>query len=239
MATYDISKTQMLQASSIYNYGNSANSNNLTFNNISTLERLETRNTFTDHKLTYTHKWNERNVVLFKTRYFSNDIPQNYGINDYLMGDLFAFDAERMQNDAKNSKSFFGTEADFKLRQKQGDLIEFQVGYSHESQNINTLFSLFDVNKTAYLPEDFQSDSYFGLHDLYAKSGYMWQMRKIKLGANAEAHQLFNRFDSGDSEKHKITFTSIRRLILIGRLNLHTLYRLFTIYVFKILISHK
>lgn len=201
LATYDISKTQMLQASSIYNFGNSNNSNNLTFNNISTLERLETRSTFTDHKLTYTHKWNERNVVLLKTRYFSNDIPQNYAINDYLMGDLFAFDAERMQNDAKNSQSFFGTEADFKLRQKSGDLIEFQIGYAREKQNINTSFSLFDVNNTAYLPEDFQSDSYFGLHDLYAKSGYMWQFKKIKLGANAEAHQLFNRFDSGDSEK--------------------------------------
>ncbi|HLV46075.1 MAG TPA: outer membrane beta-barrel protein, partial [Flavobacterium sp.] len=205
LANYDLSKTQMLQASSMYNYGNSNSSNNLTFNGISTLERLQTRNTFTDHKLTYTHKWNDRNVVLLKMRYFSNDIPQNYHINDYLMGDLFDFDAQSMRNDIQNSKTFLGVESDFKLRQKNGDLIEFQVGHSYEKQKVKTRFQLFD-DTTTFLPDDFQSNSDFGLHDIYAKSGYTWDFGKAKLGANAEAHQLFNRFNSEISEKKQNYF---------------------------------
>ena len=80
-------------------------------------------------------------------------------------------------------------------------LVIDRTNWQFGKQNINTKFSLFDSNNIAFLPGDFQSNSHFGLHDLYAKSGYMWQMRKVKLGVNAEAHQLFNRFDSGDSKK--------------------------------------
>lgn len=205
LATYDVSKTQMLQASSVYNYGNNDNHNSLTFNQTSTLEKLETRQTFTDQKLTYTHKWNDRNAVLLKMRYFSNDIPQNYHINDYLMGDLFAFDAQRMSNNIQNSKSFLGAESDFKLRQKNNDLIEFKVGYSYEKQRVKTLFALFNESDT-FTPDDFQSNGSFGLHDFYAKSGYTWRIKKVKLDGFAEAHQLFNSFETNTSEEKQNYF---------------------------------
>src|SRR5690554_6833160 len=117
LTTYDISKTQMLQLSSVWNQGNTNNYNDLTFNGTNTLERLETKNTFFDQKATYTHQWKNRNAVLLKARYFSNKIPQLYNIDDYLMGDLFSFDADAMNNDIKNEKTFAGLEADFKLRQ--------------------------------------------------------------------------------------------------------------------------
>ncbi|HLV15041.1 MAG TPA: carboxypeptidase-like regulatory domain-containing protein, partial [Xanthomarina sp.] len=46
LTTYDISKTQMLQLSSVWNRGTTNNYNDLTFNGTNTLERLETKNTF-------------------------------------------------------------------------------------------------------------------------------------------------------------------------------------------------
>lgn len=205
LGTYDVSKTQMLQLSSVWNQGNTHNFNDLTFNGTNTLERLETRNTFFDQKLTYTHKWKDRNVVLLKARYFSNKIPQFYTIDDYLMGDLFSFDADAMNNNIKNEKTFAGLEADFKLRQKNNDLIEFQVGYEHNDQIMNTVFSLFD-DEVAFRPEGFQTDSSFTLGDLYAKSGYTWKWNTFKISGRAEAHQLFNQFTSLSSNKKQNPF---------------------------------
>ncbi|WLD23150.1 carboxypeptidase-like regulatory domain-containing protein [Flavobacterium dauae] len=205
LATYDVSKTQMLQLSSVYNQGNTNNYNNLTFNGTNTLERLETKNTFFDQKITYTHKWKDRNVVLLKARYFSNKIPQLYNIDDYLMGDLFAFDADAMNNDIRNEKTFAGLEADFKLRQKNNDLIEFQVGYEHNDQSMNTVFQLFNDN-VAFRPDGFQTNSSFTLGDLYAKSGYTWKWNTFKISGRAEAHQLLNQFTTLNSNKKQNPF---------------------------------
>ena len=205
LATYDVSKTQMLQIGSVWNQGNTNNYNNLTFNGTNTLERLETKNTFFDQKVTYTHKWKDRNVVLLKTRYFSNKIPQLYNIDDYLMGDLFSFDTVAMNNDIRNEKIFAGLEADFKLRQKNNDLIEFQVGYQHHNEAMQTAFQLFEENNMIK-PHDFQTDSSFTLGDLYAKSGYTWKWNTFKLSGRAEAHQLFNQFKTLKSNKNQNPF---------------------------------
>src|SRR5690606_17034374 len=205
LATYDVSKTQMLQLSSVWNQGNTNNYNNLTFNGTNTLERLETKNTFFDQKITYTHKWKDRNVVLLKARYFSNKIPQLYNIDDYLMGDLFSFDADAMNNDIRNEKTFAGLEADFKLRQKNNDLIEFQVGYEHNDQSMNTVFQLFNDN-VAFRPDGFQTNSSFTLGDLYAKSGYTWKWNTFKISGRAEAHQLLNQFTTLNSNKKQNPF---------------------------------
>lgn len=205
LATYDVSKTQMLQIGSVYNQGNTNNYNDLTFNGVNTLEKLQTKNTFFDQKITYTHKWKDKNVVLLKGRFFTNKIPQFYNINDYLMGDLFAFDADAMNNHIKNDKTFAGLEADFKLKQKNDDLIEFQVGLEHSKQSMNTIFNLFD-DGIAFRPEGFQTDSSFALTDLYAKSSYTWKWNTFKLSGRAEAHQLFNQFETLNSNKKQNPF---------------------------------
>lgn len=205
LTTYDISKTQMLQLSSVWNRGTTNNYNDLTFNGTNTLERLKTKNTFFDQKITYTHKWKDKNVVLLKARYFSNKIPQLYNIDDYLMGDLFSFDADAMNNDIKNEKTFAGLEADFKLRQKNNDLVEFQLGYQHDEQVMNTVFQLFDDN-VVFHPDGFQTDSSFTLDDLYAKSGYTWKWDTFKISGRAEVHQLFNKFETLNSDKKQNPF---------------------------------
>lgn len=205
LATYDLSKTQMLEVSSVWNQGTTNNYNDLTFNGVNTLEQLKTRNTFIDQKATYTHQWKGKNAVLLKARYFTNKIPQLYNIDDYLMGGLFPFDADAMNNDIQSEKTFAGLEADFKLRQNNNDLIEFQVGYKHNEEAISAFFQLFD-NGTAIRPDGFQTQSSFIFGDLYARSGYTWKWTNFSISGRAEAHQLFNKFTSLESDKTQNPF---------------------------------
>ncbi len=203
--TYDISATQMLQFSTIYNHGNALSRNDLTFNGIQTIETLDTKNSFFDQKATYTHKWKDRNVVLIKSRFFSNDLPQYYQINDYLMGDLFPNSPNALDNTFVNNKIFGGIEADFKLRQTKGDLISFQVGYLHHSEKINSQFRLFE-KELVYQPQDFQARVHYILGDLYAKGGYTWKFDTWKVGVKIDIHQLYNKWESTQNTQTSMPF---------------------------------
>ncbi|RWW91629.1 TonB-dependent receptor [Flavobacterium cerinum] len=195
---YDISATKMFQASTTLNKGSNDFRNSLIFNGTSTREELDTKNTYFDQKLTYTHKWNDRNVVLLKGRFLSDRLPQQYGINDYLMGDLFAYgNISSIGNNVQSKKQYAGLQADFKLKQKNNDLIEFAIGFNDNRNDLTTRFSLFTSSGTI-LPDDFQSQSHYNVGDLYASSGYKWNFGKFSIGANANMHQLFNRFVSTD-----------------------------------------
>jgi hypothetical protein len=192
----DISDTKMLQSLSTFNSGSNVFRNDLTFNGVSTREQLETRNTYFDQQLTYTHKWNKRNVVLLKGRFLTDRLPQHYGVNDYLMGDLFQYDSiNAVGNDTRSNKQYAGLQADFKLKQKNNDLIAFTVGYDNNHDNLNTQFRLFTENE-AILPNDFQSRSTFNIGDFYAQTGYSWNLSKFSIGGNLNIHQLFNRFEN-------------------------------------------
>ncbi|OYQ43252.1 hypothetical protein CHU92_03600 [Flavobacterium cyanobacteriorum] len=197
---YDISATQMLQTLSTFNSGSNTFTSDYTFNGDSTRERLETGNTYFDQQLTYTRKWKSRNVILLKSRFLTDRIPQEYGIDDYLLGGLFPNDnISAIGNAVKSSKQYAGLEADFKLKQKNSDLIAFTVGYQYNRDNLATRFSFFADGATTE-PQGFQSDTEYTVGDLYAKSGYTWKIKKISLGANFNAHQLFNRFENTNGE---------------------------------------
>jgi len=196
----DLSATQMLQSLSTFNYGKGSFRNHLIFNGVSTREELETNNTYFDEQLTFTKKWNDRNVVLLKTRFLTDRIPQQYGINDYLMGNLFPQEnILAVGNDIKSSRLYAGLQADFKLKQKNDDLIAFTVGFENNNDRLVTRFSLF-TDTGVVNPEGFQADSQQNVGDLYAKGGYTWKFGKFSLGANLDAHQLFNRFENAEGD---------------------------------------
>ncbi len=201
LGTYDISEKQMLQVSSIYYYGTQNNEDNLTFNGLNTLEKLESRNAFIDQKATYTHKWNDRIVLLFKTRFFSNELPQKYHIDDYLMGDLFAFDAKQMKNDFDNSKTYFGTEVDLRTKQNS-DNWGVQFGYENSLQKISSHFSLW--NETiSFNPEGYQTKGKFGSQDSYINTNYRFHFKKVELNTKVSAHYVMNHFSNLQSDKQK------------------------------------
>lgn len=203
--TYDISATRMLQFSSMYNYGNTLSRNNLILNEYETVESLDTKNSFFDQKMTYTHKFKKANVVLIKSRFFSNDLPQFYQTDEYLMGGIFPNNPTALDNTFTNQKTFSGIEADFKLRPKTESLISVQVGYLYHSEKINSLFRLFEKQLT-YQPQDFQARIHYTLGDFYIKGEYMKIFNLWEIKTQANVHQLFNHWRSINSNQNSNPF---------------------------------
>lgn len=192
----DLSANQMFQTLSTFNTGRDNFNNSLTFNGVSTLERLQTRSTYFDQQATYTHKWNKRNVVLLKSRFLTDRLPQDYSVNSYLMGDLFSYNnINAVGNTIQSSKQYAALEADFKLKQKNDDLIAFTVGFENNSDDLATRFSLF-TDDGVINPADFQAHAKYDVGNLYAKSSYEWKFKKFSVGAGLTLNQLFNRFEN-------------------------------------------
>lgn len=198
---YDLSAAQMFQSSTTLNTGDSNFQNDYTFNGTSTLERLKTINTYFDQKATYTYKWHDRNVVLLKARFFSDRLPQKYGINDYLLGDLFTYDnISAISNDIKSQKEYGGFQADFRLKQKNNDLINFAVGFDQNNDKLSNSFTLL-TDEGNIAPEGYQSKTMYGVGDLYAYTGYTFKFNDFSFGGNVDIHQLFNRLQDNQGVK--------------------------------------
>lgn len=194
--TTDLSSNQMLQTLSTFNMGRNNFNNSLMFNGTSTLERLQTRSTYFDQQATYTHKWNKRNVVLLKSRFLTDRLPQDYSINSFLMGDLFSYNnISAVANGVQSSKQYAALEADFKLKQKNDDLIAFTVGFENNNDDLATRFSLF-TDTGVVNPDDFQAHAIYNVGNLYGKSSYNWTFNSFSVGAGLTLNQLFNRFKS-------------------------------------------
>ena len=200
---FDISKVSMLETATTFNKGKTGFRNGLVFNGTATMEELESQNTFFEQKATFTHKWNDRNAVLVKGRFSTDRLPQQYSMGEYLMGDLFAYDnIFAIGNDVQSKKQYAGLQADFKLRQKNNDLIEFTLGYNDNRDDLSTRFSLF-TDAGAVQPAGFQSQSAYKVGDLYARSGYTWKINRFTINGDATIHQLFNRFSGTDGSTKK------------------------------------
>jgi len=193
---FDISKTMMIQSSSTLNKGNNDFRNDLTFNGINTREDLGTSDTYFDQKLTYTQQWNKNTALLLKGRFLTDKLPQQYQINDYLLGDLFLDEnITAVGTNVRSKRQYVGFQSDFRIRQKNNNLIAFTFGYDNNIDFLKTAFTLFSDSGNN-LPEDFQSDSQLNTGDLYANSAYTWKVDKFSVTANLTAHQFFNKFES-------------------------------------------
>lgn len=195
-ASYDISKTMMIQSSSTLNKGTNDFRNDLNFNTVGTRENLNTSDTYLDQKLTYTLQWNKNSALLLKARFLTDKLPQHYHINDYLLGNLFTNDnITAVGNNVSSKRQYFGFQSDFKLKQKNLDLVTFTVGYDDNRDYLRAAFMLFSDSVTTY-PEDFQSNSQLYVRNLYANSAYILKLGKFSITGNLSAHQFFNNFEN-------------------------------------------
>lgn len=203
---YDFSKTKMLQTSSSLNIGKKSFSNDYVFNTTSTREALETKNTYFDQKLTYTYKWNSRNVVLMKARLFTDKLPQEYRINEYLLGSLFTTEnIDAIGSTNNNSKLYAGWEADFRLKQKNGDLLNLAIGYENNRDELSTRFTLF-ANNEIINPLGYQSNVFYNIADFYVKGGYLFKFAKFAINTNLETHKIFNRYENASKLYNDLFF---------------------------------
>ncbi|WP_299120691.1 carboxypeptidase-like regulatory domain-containing protein [uncultured Tenacibaculum sp.] len=206
--TYNISKNQMLKSSIKYNHGDFDNRANLVFNGNTTIEGLESKNKLFDQKITYTYKLGEKKVLLLTGRYINEKKPQNYKVNRFLFDELFTNtnQVNNVKQYSKNNMQFAGVSAHLLNRNKNGNLLELQLGNKFRGDKISSSFFLQEDANIISTPVDYQNKTTYRVNDLYFKSKYLYKLKKIKLSGELNFHQVFNFLQNVTSVKEQTPF---------------------------------
>lgn len=196
--TYNISKNQMLEGTSKFNYDTRTDKSNLLFNENPTNENLDNFNRLFDQKITYTNKLKERTTILLTGRFIDEIINQDYRINNYFFQDLFSStdNVDNVRQTTSTQMTFAGFEAHLLNRGKKGHLLEFKFGNKYRKDDLNSRFTLLQEQTTIEEPVGFQNDFIYQTNDIYADSKYRYEIKNFALIGKMKLHQLFNQIVS-------------------------------------------
>ncbi len=206
--TYDISKTKMLEITSKYNNQNENSSNTLIFNEEQTNEKLKSKNTLLDQKVTFTNKFKPTKILLLTGRYINEKTPQNYTINRFFYQDLF-LDTNGVNNvlqTSKNNMQFAGFEAHLMNRKNNGNLVELKFGNQFRRDALFSALSLKENSAVIELPTAYQNNTIYSSNNLYFKLKYRYKIKDFSITGNLGFHQLFNRLKLEGFSKNQTPF---------------------------------
>jgi len=191
--TYNISETQMLEATTKYQNADFQSNSDLLFNGQSTIENLYNPVELFDHKITYSDKFKEKKVLLLTGRFINETSPQNYSVNQFFYEDLFPnTNANNVNQTLDQKMTFAGFEAHLLDRRESDNLFELKLGNAYRKDILKSQFSLLENETVIDNPQGFQNRLTYSVNDLYAKCKYQYSLKKITLIGNISIHQLFN-----------------------------------------------
>lgn len=194
--TYNISETQMLEATTKYQNADFQSNSDLVFNEQSTVENLDNLIELFDQKISYTNKFKDKKILLLTGRFINETAPQNYAVNQFLYEELFPnTNANNVSQALDQEMTFAGFEAHLLDRKENKSLLELKLGNAYRRDILNSRFSLLENENTIDNPQDYQNNVTYVVNDLYAKGKYQYNFNKITLIGNLSVHQLFNTLE--------------------------------------------
>lgn len=204
---FNISENKMIEYVGKFNNTNTTSNANLTFNDSPTLERLKEQNELLDHKINFTNKFTDTQVLLVTARVLNEKTPQYFSNTQFLFEDLFpeANQANRVEQTSKNKMFFAGSEAHYLTRQKSGNLLELRAGQRYRKDKLASTFSYFN-DEAEVFPEGFSNNLSYEVLEFYSKLSYLYVYKNLKFSSQIGAHQLFNSLKSPENSKKQTPF---------------------------------
>lgn len=193
-ATYRFTKDKLIEyVGKLNNYDENQKSQTL-FNSESLNENLVNKYWFTDHRLTYTQKIQEKTALQLTGRYIHDVKPQNYFVDAFLFPELFPNDHgyDSVYQEVDSQIDFLGIEATY-INNKKADPIEIKIGYFHKNEYLNSNFSLINSQGIYFNQGSMYSNELKSrIDDLYASFKYKYDLNKTSFNFALEPHQSFN-----------------------------------------------
>lgn len=195
---YDLSKDQMFEATTKYNFDKGRGNGNLVFNDSPTMEDLDSRNKMFDQKLTYTNRIKKKTTLMLTARYIDERIDQNYKIDNYFFQDLFSApdNVDNVNQSVKNNMKFAGIEAHMLHRNTKNNLLALKFGNTYRRDRLTSVLSLLENQTVVNEPIGFKNDFDYRTNDIYVEGKYRYEMNGFALIGKVAFHQLFNQMES-------------------------------------------
>jgi hypothetical protein len=217
--TYDISKTKTLKFTSKFNNTNEKNRSDLNFNNDLLNERLTSSNQLIDQKIVFTSKLKTQKVVLISGRYINEKTPQDYLVNQFIFGDLFAENANSTKQHSQNQMEFAGFDFLLLDKKENGDLLEIKFVNQLRIDKLNTQFELLDQQSSLSFPPNYQNKLIYTTYDFNASAKYRFKFGNYTLLTQSEFHQLFNKLENINFKSNQKPFFIVPKIGIDWKIN--------------------
>ncbi|MCC5922019.1 MAG: carboxypeptidase-like regulatory domain-containing protein [Cyclobacteriaceae bacterium] len=204
----NVSKNQMLEGVTKYNYDVRLDKSDLLFNENPINENLNNLNFLFDQKITYTNKIKDKTTLLLTGRYINESIHQDYEIDNFIFQDLFT-DSENIdviEQLLNNNMTFAGFEAHLLKRSSKGHLIELKAGNKYRKDILNSSISLIEDQTPFSQPQGYQNNFKYLTNDTYLDNKYRFEIKDFALIGKLQFHQLFNKIETQDINKSQNPF---------------------------------
>lgn len=111
----------------------------LLFNGDQSQELTKSKGYLTNHNLSYSHKFSEREALVSSIRWIEQQSPIDYSIDQYYYEDLFGKgDMAGLKQHIENNLRYIGATTHYLNRQKNGDFFELALTSAYQQQQLNS-----------------------------------------------------------------------------------------------------
>ncbi|MCS4226347.1 carboxypeptidase-like regulatory domain-containing protein [Sphingobacterium sp. BIGb0165] len=131
---------------------------NLSFNGIGSTELTASKGNLTNHNMSYTHKFSERDVLVSSARWIRQRSPVDYSIDQYYYEDLFQVgDIAAVTQHIENKLDYIGFTSHYVRRSKNGNFMEVALLNEYKVQQLETELALNRENDPPVHPVGFSN----------------------------------------------------------------------------------
>ena len=192
--TIDISKQNQLESSTSFNFKNLGNFTTTNFNDETVKEMMGQRSFFVNQELSITHKINDKSAFLLSTVLLKNDANEHFFTSPFLYNLVFDQDAIATNQTINRNSLYNAVEGKYILKQNNENMLELAVGNFFESSEYQTQFDLLNDQSVIY-PADFQNNLRYNTNDLFLKSKYIFNYKKVAFSSSLSVHNLSARLN--------------------------------------------
>lgn len=189
---FTLGKNSQIEYIGRYSKGDYDENSTLVFNDISINEELKSKSEFTDHRITFTNRFNEFSAIQVTGRYIYDFKPQDFDVNNFVFEELFPENdsIEMLGQNSLHKLNFSGLEGKFLFNKKKSNL-SLKLGYTGKYNNLNSQLTLIDNQGQNFGTDpSFNNSFQYDVTDIYLKSNYIYAIKNISLRSSLEFHQL-------------------------------------------------
>ncbi|CAL2094099.1 TonB-dependent receptor [Tenacibaculum sp. 190524A02b] len=206
---YDIAKDKILTSKTRYTNINANDISKVTFNRVPLNENLYSKKRFLEQKINYTNKFNNSDVLIIKTRFLKQSIPQVYNANQFFFENLISAhqNIDSVEQRTENDMLFIGAQAHL-LKKNNKNLWEFQLGNEFREDKLSTdIMPYTNEGLVIDLSKDYRNRAIYNENDLYFKTKYKHTFKNFSITGNVNVHKLINRLeDYGKSDEKSFLY---------------------------------
>ncbi|WP_418359794.1 hypothetical protein [Sphingobacterium detergens] len=180
----------------------------LLFNGDQSQELTKSKGYLTNHNLSYSHKFSDREALVSSIRWIKQQSPIDYSIDRYYYKDLFGKgDITGVKQHIENNLDYLGATTHYLNRKKNGDFFELALTTAYQQQQLNSQFILQDDQRMAgesdIYPEGFSNQMDFAVFQTNLISKYTFKRSKWEWTPRLQVGIVQNRLTDFGKRSHK------------------------------------